>query len=150
MAGFEKKDNYWLVQSHVKPSEKLQHMIWPWLDTHIKPLLKNCRHKHITVVVTTDYWYLLRIVILQDTAAMFALSVQEDDPRLQHKIFEMEVFKTEEFKAFVEEMKQNLESIEEDDDPNMRHVERALPGKCLFCLLSSSSLPSHFFFLNFF
>ena len=47
--------------------------------------------------------------------------------RADHGLFGMDVFQSQEFFSFIEEMSAVLHA-EEDEDPNNKIIERALPG----------------------
>ena len=127
MAGFQKDDQYWLPISRVQPSDELLSMIWPWLDYTLH-FVQADEDDHPTAVETLKYWTFLRVILLQDVAAMLCLS-PEDDPIRKHGLLEFPVFQSAPFLAFVEEMRAKLEmEAQPENDPNLKAVERALPG----------------------
>ena len=102
-------------------------MVWPWLDLTL-PYVLSDEYVHPTAAETLKYWILLRVILLQDVAAMLCL-MPEDDPVRQHGLFDFPVFKSAQFLAFVAEMKAKLElEAQPDNDPNLKAVEKALPG----------------------
>ena len=127
MAGFEKDDQYWLPRCRVVPCDELLCKVWPWLD-YTMHFVENDAEPHPTAMETLKYWSHLRVILLQDVAAMLCL-LPEDDPVHSHGLFQFPVFKSAAFLAFVEEMRAKLQlEAQPDNDPNLKSVERALPG----------------------
>ena len=102
-------------------------MVWPWLDYTLAYVMAD-EEEHPTAVETLKYWTFLRVILLQDVAAMLCL-MPEDDPVRKHGLLEHPVFQSTAFLAYVEEMRAKLQTEGlEENDPNLKSVERALPG----------------------
>lgn len=130
MGGFPKNEGYWLPRSRLQPSAVLVQMIWPWLEDTLDYVKTDPVEKHPTAVATLEYWMELRIVLLQDAAAMQALTEKQGRQGwMNHTLFEYPVFKSEEFSKFVVAMAAHLEKEGQlEYDPAYSSVERALPG----------------------
>ena len=127
MAGFEKNDGYYLPRSRVMPPDELLAMVWPFLE-YVILWLERDENSHPTAIMTLQYWQELRVVLLQDVAAMFA-QMDDDDPLRNHLLFQMPVFCCDAFKSFVAKMKEKLaHDCHDDNDPNLKSVDRAMPG----------------------
>ena len=131
MGGFGKNDSYYLPRSRVIPSDALLNMIWPWLNDCYAWIAAD-DVGHPTAKHFLEFLNELRKVVLQDAAAMIAILRATDEEsgdrrRAFHAVFTMEVFHTDEFESFVAEMTAVLVA-EEEEDPNNKCIERALPG----------------------
>ena len=127
MAGFEKDDQYWLPRCRVQPSDELLSMVWPWLDYTLEFVMSD-EEEHPTAVETLKYWAFLRVILLQDVAAMICM-LPDDDPLRKHGLLEHPVFQSAPFQLFVEQMRAKLQTeAQPENDPNLKSVERALPG----------------------
>lgn len=122
IAGFEKEDGYFLPRSRCVPSDALQEMVWPWVETVWYYVLID-DEEHITAKSFLKFLQKLRIILLQDAAALFILC--EDGRRLTHVIFETDLFQSSLFTVFVDEMRVILDQAE---DPNNHAIDQVLPG----------------------
>ena len=93
MAGHSSQKNvFHLPRSEVKPSENLQHMIFPFIEAH-ELLLASSPGSHPTASVFLTLLRRLRTVILQDAA------IHLHQGR-KHSLFCMDVLNTPEFSEF--------------------------------------------------
>lgn len=96
MAGYEPDDLHWLPRGQIVPEEELQRLIFPWIEEELEKIYevsKEDGHDRSTAVATLRLWQYLRVVIVQDAAAMFA----EFPARKDHRFFRIPVFHTQEF-----------------------------------------------------
>jgi hypothetical protein len=122
-AGFQKANGlHYNPRVSLIPSENLQKQIFPWLDEAKEKFYSNPLHKERpTAHHFLDFMSKLRIIILQDAAAMIA----EISERAAHPIFMFAVFNTNEFDNFFQDMKKHLlESV----SPINTSLEIVLPG----------------------
>jgi Centromere DNA-binding protein complex CBF3 subunit, domain 2 len=128
MAGFETTDGYFLPRGRALPPAQLCEMIWPWIDFALEDALSDAK-PNPTARYFLEFLKSLRIIILQDAAAMFVLLGDCDDEgerrRLYHSIFNLHVFQTDMFADFIQEMRVKLI---EATDPNDTAIAKALPG----------------------
>lgn len=115
-------------------------MIWPWLEKHYNYAMgvEDRQPMHPTACQFLQYLMRLRVIILQDVAAMMVecetqLEIDPEDMtakrRLDHAVFRLRVFQSEQFDELKQAMKEKLvEAEREDNDPNKMCIERALPG----------------------
>ena len=99
-------------------------MIFPWLDGAFKSFHSNA--DLASEKGSAGQWLksmkMMRIIILQDAAAIYALHPS----RMNHKLFNViAVFKNKEFKSCCTEMK---EWLSEAEDLMNTSIELALPG----------------------
>lgn len=98
MAGFAKDERYFLPRSRVSPPTKLQLMIFPWIEEELSKLREATiadGNERPTAVCTLRFWKALRVIILQDMATMAI----HHPGRKSSPLFELPVFKSEEFKV---------------------------------------------------
>ena len=96
--------------------------IFPWLDESKEKFFSNPFHKQKpTAQQFLDFLSELRIIILQDAAAMIA----EKSERADHPIFRFPVFNTSEFADFFQNMKKYLSKSVSPIDTSLEII---LPG----------------------
>ena len=122
-AGFQKANGlHYNPRVSLIPCENLQEQIFPWLDEAKEKFYSNPLHKQKpTAQQFLDFLSKLRIIILQDAAAMIAEKLELAD----HLIFQFAVFNTREFEDFFQDMKFFLS---ESVSPIDTSLEIVLPG----------------------
>ena len=121
-AGFQEADGlHFNPRTTLEPPDSLMKMIFPWLDVALEEFNKGDVPSSPTGYSFLKMMGTLRKIILQDAAAM----IVQNPERAAHPIFEMDVFKTEEFSTFVRSMKVCLENSPSPLDSNLEVV---LPG----------------------
>ena len=95
MAGYEADDWYWNPRGNVKPPEELLKLVFPFVDFELERLEAMEEMKHVTALCTLRYFKYLRMVVLQDAAAMLVLHPERRD----HGLWSMPVFRTTLFKV---------------------------------------------------
>jgi hypothetical protein len=96
MAGYDPSDLHWLPRSQIVPDEDLQQMVFPFIEQVLEELQEATiadDHDRSTAVATMRLWKYLRVVVLQDAAAMLAEHPERGDHRLLH----LQVFKSQGF-----------------------------------------------------
>jgi hypothetical protein len=126
MAGFAPNVDYYLPRGRCEPDECLQRQIFPWADEELEAISESFASGDAgrsTARGFLSYLVHSRRIILQDAAAM----IVEDESRREHPLFQLQVFQTAEFSAFVERMRTKLgeSSLEREA---RGQIEKALRG----------------------
>jgi len=96
IAGFLQGERYSLRRGRVKPSQALQEMIFAFIGdemNNIESAVNDDGIERPTAVLTLRLWIKLRTVILQDAAEIYV----RHPGRMDHHLFRMPVFTSEEF-----------------------------------------------------
>jgi hypothetical protein len=96
MAGYDPSDLHWVPRAQVVPCEALQLQVFPFIETVLEELHSATvrdNHDRSTAVATMRLWKYLRVVVLQDAAAMLA----ERPERGGHRLMRLPVFKSQGF-----------------------------------------------------
>jgi Centromere DNA-binding protein complex CBF3 subunit, domain 2 len=111
MAGFEKDEAYCVPRTRLQPPEKLLLQVFPFIEIHLDRLsdyqriresdgvkasgssAQTCDHNGSTAKCVLSLWKELRVVLLQDAAAMLVLHPD----RAEHRFFRHPIFKCYEF-----------------------------------------------------
>ena len=96
IAGFDTDELHWNPRTQVEPPESLKKKIFPWIKDCLD-LIYAANDKddkdRSTAIATLRFWYDLRIIILQDAAAIAV----EYPERRDHIFFTLPVFREPEF-----------------------------------------------------
>jgi hypothetical protein len=98
IAGFLQGERYSLRRGMVKPSDALKEMIFDFIEEemeNIESAMLDDGRERPTAMLTLRLWIKLRTIILQDAAE---ISVRHPE-RMDHHMFRMPVFRSEEFKV---------------------------------------------------
>jgi hypothetical protein len=128
MAGYTKNEDYYLPRNRIEPPTELEKQIFPWVDAELVKLEEKFAADSDDPKATA--WGFLRFlrsmrrVILQDAAAMI---VEDPGRRNQHPFFQLELFHSDSFEAFVGRMRNLL--MESSVQAEARgQIEKALRG----------------------
>ena len=109
------KGSVFLPRSSIEPSRILQQQIFPCLDEKMASIDATA---NLTALAFLRLLQNLWKVILQDVCVLILLG-------RKHIMFELPVFKTDEFKSFMNDMQHHISTAEDPVDVSM---EQVLPG----------------------
>ena len=98
ITGFLQGERYSLRRGRVKPSPALQEMIFEFIEEEMENIEQAVNDDGIerpTAILTLRLWIKLRTIILQDAAEIYVRQPE----RMDHHMFRMPVFSSEEFKV---------------------------------------------------
>jgi Centromere DNA-binding protein complex CBF3 subunit, domain 2 len=125
------KGSLFLPQAQVEPPTELPSQIFPFVNSAITHV--NANH-HLTATAILNMFLQLRIVVLQDAAAMLLSS-------RKHCLFDLPVFQSPAFEDFL-----NLIQIHQNSmlGPSGVTLEQILPGVCNWLSNLHSDMSLHF------
>jgi hypothetical protein len=92
IAGFDQEDIHFNPRVACEPRKELSDKVFPWIEGEIEKVFEKNNmddNNRITAVSVLRFWASLRIIILQDAAAMFVLHPE----RLDHPFFRLPIFR---------------------------------------------------------
>ncbi|KAG7338733.1 centromere DNA-binding like protein [Nitzschia inconspicua] len=122
-AGFRSNGGvHYNARTIVQPPNELLSQVFPWVDRATQELnaflQSSPAEARPTAAVFLDFMMKLKVVVLQDAAATMVLHPE----RSVHQLFQLDVFKSDCFKAYVEQMRQQLAVAEDPSDVTLQAV----------------------------
>ncbi|KAG7345280.1 centromere DNA-binding like protein [Nitzschia inconspicua] len=122
-AGFRSNGGvHYNARTIVQPPSELLSQVFPWVDRATQELNAFLQSSPAEAcpfaAVFLDFMMKLKVVVLQDAAATMVLHPE----RSVHQLFQLDVFKSDCFKAYVEQMRQQLAVAEDPSDVTLQAV----------------------------
>ncbi|KAG7372624.1 centromere DNA-binding like protein [Nitzschia inconspicua] len=122
-AGFRSNGGvHYNARTIVQPPSELLSQLFPWVDRATQELntflQSSPAEARPTAAVFLDFMMKLKVVVLQDAAATMVLHPM----RSVHQLFQLDEFKGDCFKAYVEQLRQQLAVAEDPNDVTLQTV----------------------------